>query len=144
MDSLNIPVTGWSKTFLDLSVNSIYWMYTCLTGTQERWINNHRSITEIERDMEPAAGDFFFLNQKIHEKIDHNIHWTAANIQNRSLDLKLKVLLNHDTFYILLVIHLLNHQIIFHLWFFPFFLSSLKRSSMLNGGVGVDVVYCSK
>ena len=37
-----------------------WYMYTRLTGTLERWINNHRSITEIERGMEPAA-KFFVL-----------------------------------------------------------------------------------
>ena len=129
---INIPFTGWSKTFMDLIVNNIYWlrqwyMYICLTGTLGRWINHHRSITETWKVL---LGIFFSQIKhswhRDHLKIDHKIHWTAANIQNISLDLKLKVLLYHDTFYILLVIHWLIHQIIFHLWFFSLFLVILK------------------
>ena len=63
---INIPFTGWSKTFMDLIVNNIYWlrqwyMYTCLTGTLERWINNHRSITET---WNLQLGIFFFSIKK--------------------------------------------------------------------------------
>lgn len=102
-----------------------WYMYKWLTGTLERWINNHRSITETWKVL---LGIFFSQIKhswhKDHLKIDHKIHWTAANIQNISLDLKLKVLLYYDTFYMILVIHLLIYQIIFHLftfiWFFSF------------------------
>ena len=155
MDRLNIPVTGWSKNIpgfeckqhiLD-QLNRLrqWYMYTFLTGTLESLIITHRSITEIWN----LLLSIFFSQIKNswhrdHLKIDHKIHWTAANIQNISLDLKLKVLLYHDTFYILLVIHWLIHQIIFHLWFFSLFLVILKTFIYVKWGCGGDADYCSK